>query len=153
MFDSFKKKKGRCNITICKKNLVHTAMIIISDCMWSIYIFFLCQCNLLFSVCFSIESSHNTAWLPVHEWLELWQSACTLSLLLGVLGVFCGGRKWTILLHLQSPAGYRLLPWLHLTLPPDFWNGRKCGSWSWVVSFVWRPQRKKSWWSWKRWCI
>lgn len=43
----------------------------------------------------------------------------------GLLDVFCDGRKRTTLLRLQSPAGYRLLPWLHLTLPPDLWNGRE----------------------------
>lgn len=43
----------------------------------------------------------------------------------GILGFFHAGRKRTRLFHLQGPAGHRLLPGLHLTLPPHLWNGRK----------------------------
>ena len=62
-----------------------------------------------------------TSWHPVITWT--W--ALRLSLLTGVLGVFCPGGKWTTLIHLQSSAGHWLLPWLHFTMPVNFWNGRK----------------------------
>lgn len=95
MFDSFKKKKDRCNTAIClnkKKIFVNAPMIMTPDCMWSIYIFYyacIISHLLLFfffiCICFSPESSHSPAWLPVHEWLESaqWQSG---SLLLSSQG-------------------------------------------------------------------
>ncbi|CAG13522.1 unnamed protein product, partial [Tetraodon nigroviridis] len=42
-----------------------------------------------------------------------------------ILGFFHAGRKRASLLHVQGPARHRLLPGLHPTLSPHFWNGRK----------------------------
>lgn len=152
MFDSFKKKKDRCNTAIClnkKKIFVNAPMIMTPDCMWSIYIFYYACIisHLLFFffylyLLFTWEQPQpcliTSAWMTGECTVTIWLPP---SFLPGVLGVFCCGRKWAAFFHLQSPAGYRLLPWLHLTLPPDFWDGCKCQYWITPTPLSWKPCR------------
>lgn len=79
MFDSFKKKKDRCNTAIClnkKKIFVNAPMIMTPDCMWSIYIFYyaciISHLLLFFLSVFAFHLRAATA-LPDYQCMNDWR--------------------------------------------------------------------------------